>query len=295
MVPMPQSLTGLTIATAMDLMSCGNETNTGRNADPAKWPTAPQNNSEQNSEQNENPGRGSANQSCFESTTREIPDAIAKICAENIQPEPAYKGLYPIICEQGKVIASFNRPSCGWDGNLQTINRYIHHYYVQPDKTQDYEDLHASFVHAPVPLQKYMFAVRLAFENFDEFKRLGYQWVAGTREHRNLSGTTWEQGVNYRFRVEKEQYDIGYQGYNKLYQISPTLFMHLNHATGDFARIAAFAQIVFYQEQADGSTVSFKIEHRRVSSHGFYDLAKKTSAETVRDVMEKGYRNATKP
>jgi hypothetical protein len=277
--------------------SCGNQIDAGRNGDPSRFPvTKGQKESESNPKDPANPGP-SDNQpiNCFQKTTTEIPAGLTKLCAEVIKPEAGFKDLYPILCEQSQLIAVINQPSCGWDGKENTMQRFIHHYSMSTDPTKDYEDVHATILHTPITVDKFMSSVRLAFENFDEFKRQGFQWIDGTKQQKNLTGKTWEQGVEYRFRADKGQYEIGYQGINKLYQISPLLFVHLNRATGDYARVAEFSQIALYQQQADNSTLTIKLEHRRISSEGLYSIAKKSSAELVTDFMKKGYNNAVKP
>lgn len=281
------------ITATFALSACGSKIDTGRNADPTLWPKSSE---ETDTTETKPPGSqpGLNGTNCFDAATTEIPETITKLCQEHLKPEPAFEKLYPIICEQGKVIAAFDHPECGWDGNPTSIRRHYHHYYEQKDKTLDYEDIHASFVTVPAPSAKFMGAVRLVFENYDEFKRQGFQWVAGTREHRNLSGTKWEEGIRYRFRADKEAFEIGYQGFNKLYQLGPNLWVHLNHATGDFARITHFSQVVFYRQHPDQTSSSFKLEHRKIRSQGYYDIARKSGSELITDVMQKGYRNATK-
>ena len=272
---------------ALGLTACGPRVNTGRNDDPASWRT-----------DEESPSRGSdssSNQACFESTLTSIPAEIQSLCSDAIKGIAELSNLYPILCEQGKMLTALNQPTCGWDGAPQTMNNFLHRFYTEKDTTKDYEDITASIVHAPASADRYKLPVRLAYENFDEFKRQGYQWTAGTRENKNISGTTWEQGIQYRFRADKDVYEVGYQGYTKLFTLSPTMSAQLNHATGDFERIKKFAQIVLYSEQPDHSTLILRLENRAVSSQGLFERAKKTALELDREAMEKGFKNATKP
>lgn len=273
--------------------SCGAKTNTGRNADSSQWPLDP----DESVIDGAGRGTGPANDravNCFETSSKDIPQSLRALCESEIKPNPSFSKLHQILCVEGKLFPSLNKPSCGWDGSLPTINNHLYYYEMEKDTHKDYQDVHASILHIPVPVKKFMIPFRLAFEDFDQFKAQGYQWVSGTREHRNLSGTTWEQGVNYRFRANKELYDIGYQGSTKLFELGPNTYAHINFATGDFARILEFAQIVIYSAQPDNSTVTIKLEHRKVSSPGLYERAKKTGLELTRELMEKGFKNATK-
>lgn len=296
-----EKLLPFAVASLALLSNCGNKIDTGRNSDPSQWPSPTatgSNTGEANPEGtngNTTGERGTLTSRCFELKTTKIPTEIAKICADNIKPVAELKELYPLICEQGYLISLLQKPECGWDGTPATMKRHTHHYSVQTDPAKDYEDVHATITHAPVSVSKYLVAPRLAYENFDEFKRLGFQWMAGTKEQKNLSGTTWENGVVYSFRADKGEYELGYKGTSKLYQLSSTLYAVLNYANGDFARIAAYSQIIFYQEQPDHTTISVSLAHRRISSPGLYDIAKKSCAEQLKDMFEKGYKNAIKP
>jgi hypothetical protein len=272
--------------------ACGADIKTGRNADPKRWPNA------ENTPSSDRQGTGDLNaprSSCFDALPNSIPTEFKQFCDNVLKPQAELKELYPRLCDEGFLVGRLKSPSCGWNGDPARMRAFMHHYAMQKDTTKDYEDVNASITHAPVPLERYMHPVRLAFENYDQFKTEGYQWVAGTREHRNLSATTWEQGIQYRFRADKVEYEIGYQGHMRLYQLTPDLFVHVNYATGDFARIAQFAQVMLYSRQSDQSTLAIKIEHRRVTSQGLYDLAKRSAADMAKDVMEKGYKNAIKP
>ena len=284
------------LAAIMLLANCGNKIDTGRNSDPTKWPSRGDGNSSANgTDQQSDGGRGTSVNSCFAIKSSAIPAEISNFCASEIKPIKELNELHSIMCEQGYLVSLLRKPGCGWDGNPQTMKRYAHHYSVQTDHSKDYEDVNATIIHAPVPLSKYLMAPRLAYEDFDEFKRQGFQWMAGTKEQKNLSGTTMENGIHYSFRADKGQYELAYHGIAKTFQLTPTLSVLLNYGNSDFARIAAFSQIVFYQEQADHSTLSVRLEHRRISSQGLYDLAKKSCAEQLKDMFEKGYKNAVKP
>lgn len=270
--------------------ACGAKTDTGRNANPELWP---------GDGSGQTPGITGSTDSelaskCFQKSAAKAPDGLKILCDNEIGGNPAFAKLHKILCADNKMIAALSEPSCGWSGAASTLNQHLYFFEMEPDKQKNYQDVHASIVHVPVSVDRFMHPLRIAFENYDEFKAQGYQWLAGTREHRNLSGTKWEQGIQYRFRANKDLYDIGYQGSNTLYQVDQDTFLHLNYATGDYARIVSFAQIVLYKKLPDNTALSVKLEHREVSSQGLYDRAKKTGLEMTRELMEKGYRNATK-
>ncbi len=277
--------------------SCGTTINTGRNATPVKQPVDQAETPEQSSEQSPSGPNAESGQvtPCFSRTTKNIPENLVKLCNETIKPDASYKELYPIVCEQGRLVAILNSPKCGWDGSPSTLKRFKTFYSMSTDPTLNYEDVNSTVIHAPAPIGNVLKSFRLAFENFPEFKLQGYQWIDGTREQRNLTGKTWEQGVEYRFRADKGLYEIGYQGVNQLYQISPTLFVQLNRATGDYERVAAFSQMAMYQQLADNTTMIIKLEHRTINSPGLYNLAKVSASELLVDFMKKGYANAIKP
>jgi hypothetical protein len=277
---------------ALFLAACGSRIDTGRNGIPVAQPVDQSESPEQTNGPNVVPGQVVP---CFKRTTKDIPENLAKLCSETIKPNASYKELYPILCEEGRLVAILNSPKCGWDGTPSTLKRFKTLYSMSTDPTQNYDDIHSTVIHAPVPLANVLKSFRLAFENYPEFKLQGYQWIEGTREQRNLTGKTWEQGVEYRFRADKGLYEIGYQGINQLYQMSPTLFVHLNRATGDYERVAAFSQIAMYHQLADNTTMIIKLEHRTITSTGLYNIAKVNASELLVDFMKKGYSNAIKP
>ena len=286
------NLITLTLLSVSMMLSCGAQTKTGRNADPSQWPFDPT-----AEDSGAGQGPGTSNElaaTCFERKSRDIPEGLGRLCENEIKTNPAFARLHKILCEDRQIFSALTVTKCGWNGAASTINQHIHYYEVEQDIQKDYEDVHGSIVYVPVPIEKFMSPFRLAFENFDKFKADGFQWVAGTREHRNLSGTKWEEGINYRFRANKDLYDIGYQGNIRLYDLGPDTYAHLNYATGDLARILEFAQIVIYKRQPNNTTMSIKLEHRKVSSQGLFDRAKKTSHELTREIMEKGLKNAEK-
>ncbi len=276
----------LTVLTG--LLSCGPKTTTGRNADPSQWPEDP-------STQSGGQESKELSSRCFQKAASKIPPSLQTLCENEIKNNPAFSKLHAVLCIDKKLISSLSDASCGWDGNPESLNRFIHVYEMESDKQKDYQDVHASIISVPVAIERFMKPLRLAFENYDEFKSQGFQWLSGTREHRNLSGTTWEQGVRYRFRANKDLYDIGYQGTNTLYTLDENTFVHLNYATDDFARILSFSQVVIYQSLPNDKGIAIKLEYRKVSSQGLYDRAKKSAMDMARELMEKGYRNATKP
>jgi hypothetical protein len=266
--------------------ACGPRIDTGRNHDPSQWPVTPPESESGNA-------RGSS--SCFESTPSSIPSELQALCTAELKSNAVFAKIAPILCDQGKMLTAINNPSCGWDGSPRNMNNYLHRFYTEKDTTKDYEDVAASIVHAPVSADRYTRPISLAFENYEEFKRQGFQWTAGTREIKNLSSTKWEQGIQYRFRADKDVYEVGYQGQTKRYQLSPTLSAQINYATGDFERITKFAQVVLFSEQPDHSTLALRLENRAVSSQGLFERAKKSALELDYEALEKGYRNATTP
>jgi hypothetical protein len=288
----PLIVTAVAVAVAGHA-GCRPAIDTGRNADPSRWPQSDDATDPANSAPNE--GLRTPGSPCFASKSPQLPSELKQLCENVIKPQQELTQLYTELCIQGHLVGLLKSPRCGWDGNPGHIRSFMHHYFMQKDTSKDYEDINSSITHAPVTLDKYLRPVQLAFENYEQFRSEGYQWVAGTREHRNLSGTTWVEGINYRFRADKVEYEVGYQGRMQLYKLTPDLYVHINYATGDFARITHFAQIMLYSRQSDQSTLALKLEHRRVASQGLYDLAKRSAAEMARDVMEKGYKNAIKP
>lgn len=268
--------------------ACGAKVDTGRNADPSKWPNA-QNTPDQTT------ATDSLRSKCFLSKADMIPQEFKDLCDRELSTNDAFKDLVPILCDSGHLLAAMDTPECGWNGNASSPKiKFVHRYYMQKDTSQDYEDITSSIIRTPVSLTSYTDVVRLAFENFDEFKNRGYQWTSGTRENRNLSGTKWEDGINYRFRADKESYEVGYQGLVKYIQLTPTLAVHINRATGDYERIKKFAQIVIYRELPDQSTLTMRLEHRKTQSSGLFEIAKKSALDLDFEAMEKGYSNATK-
>ena len=273
---------------AATILACDPRVDTGRNADPGAWPTGPAGDDQGT--------RGDGlRATCFLTGPENFPEALKQICDTELRPTPEFSELAPILCDSGHLLNAIDKPQCGWDGQSQSPKkRFIHRFFTQKDKTQDYEDITSSIIHTPVTMATYTNMIRLAFENFDEFQRQGYQWASGTRENRNLSGTKWEDGVSYRFRADKDVYEVGYEGRIRYYQLTPTLGIHLNRAVGDFERIKKFAQIGIYSQLPDNTTLTIRLEHRQISSNGLFDLAKKSALELDYEAMEKGYNNATK-
>jgi len=271
------------------LTACGPHVNTGRNSDPNKWPNPPATGEDAASDPT------GLNSTCFATKSNSIPENIKKVCDGELRTTAEFKNLVPILCDDGMLISALDKPECGWDGQpSNSKNRYIHRYYIEKDTSKDYEDITSSIIHIPGTINALTNIMRLAFENFDEFKRRGYQWTSGTRENRNLSGTTWDQGVKYRFRADKEAYEVGYEGHIKFLQLTPTLAIHLNRATGDFERINHFAQILIYSQLPDSSSLAIRLENRKIASNGLFNLAKKGAVQLDMEAMEKGYSNATK-
>jgi hypothetical protein len=275
------------VATAT-IAACDPHVDTGRNSDPGAWPTGP-------TGQDQNTETSGMRATCFLSGPENFPDEIKTLCDSELRATEEFSSLVPILCDSGHLLNALDKPQCGWDGQTSASKlRFIHRYFTQKDKTKDYEDVTSSIIHTPVAMLTYTGMVRMAFENFDEFLRRGYQWASGTRENRKLSGTNWEDGVSYRFRADKDVYEVGYEGRIRYHQLTPTLGIHLNRAVGDFERIKKFAQIVLYSQLPDNTTLTIRLEHRQISSSGLFDLAKKSALELDYEAMEKGYANATK-
>jgi hypothetical protein len=273
------------------IAACGVKTDTGRNGDPNAWPESdnlPVSDSG-------SPSNTGETDSCFSKPDAAIPTVVDTFCSAHLKTNPSFRGLHKILCEEKKLWRAMESKTCGWTGQLGNIKKHMHFYAMEQDQSKDYADIHASIIRTPVSLERLMTPVRLAFENYPEFKRLGYRWLDGTREHVNLSNTTWEQGVQYRFRATKESYELGYQGHNTLYKLDEQTFVHLNYATGDYERILEFAQVVVYRRVSEGSSLVIKLEQRKVQSSGLYAFAKKTGYSLTRELMEKVYSNATKP
>jgi hypothetical protein len=269
-------------------LACDPNVDTGRNADPGAWPSAP-------SGDDQTMNSGGMRGTCFLTPPENFPDEIKKLCDRELRGTTEFSELVPILCDSGYLLNAIDKPECGWGGqSSNSKSHYIHRYFTQKDKTQDYEDVTSSIIHTPVTMETYTNMIRMAFENFDAFLRRGYQWASGTRENRNLSGTKWEEGVNYRFRADKDVYEVGYEGRIRYFQLTPSLGMHINRATGDFERIKKFAQIVIYSELPDRTTITIRLENRQIQSSGLFDLAKKSALELDFEAMEKGYANATK-
>jgi hypothetical protein len=279
-------LSGLILAGLV--IACEPKIDTGRNGDPGSWPTAP-------SGDNQTAPVGGLKSTCFLTPAEKTPDEIKKLCDEDLASMAELSELRSILCEAGYLLNAIDKPQCGWDGNLDTSkNRFIHRYFTQSDKSKDYEDVTSSVIRVPVTLTTYTEIIRLAFENFDEFTRRGYQWASGTRENRNLSQNSWQDGLSYRFRADKDVYEVGYEGHIRYYQLTPSLGIHVNRAVGDFERIKKFAQIIIYNQLEDDSTLIIRLEHRQIQSSGLFDLAKKSALELDFEAMEKGHANATK-
>jgi hypothetical protein len=275
-------------ALTVTIAACDPQVDTGRNSDPGAWPTGP-------AGQDQNTETSGMRATCFLSGPENFPDEIKNLCDSELRATDEFSSLVPVLCDSGYLLNALDKPQCGWDGQSQSPKkRFIHRFFTQKDKSQDYEDITSSIIHTPVTIGTYTNPIRLAFENFDEFQRQGYQWASGTRENRNLSATKWEDGLSYRFRADKDAYEVGYEGRIRYYQLTPTLGIHLNRAVGDFERIKKFAQIVLYSQLPDSTTLTIRLEHRQISSSGLFDLAKKSALDLDYEAMEKGYANATK-
>lgn len=278
----------LSLFTLSIFASCTPQIDTGRNADPETWP----NRSQGDEDITDSGGLRSA---CFLTPPETVITEIKSLCDHEIRAHQEFSDLAPILCESGYLLNAIDKPQCGWDGQSQAPKKqFIHRYFTQQDRSKDYEDITSSIIRTPVSIETYTRVIKMAFENFDEFLRQGYQWASGTRENRNLSGTKWEDGVSYRFRADKDVYEVGYEGRIRYYQLTPTLGIHLNRAVGDFERIKKFSQIGIYSQLPDNTTLTIRLEHRQISSNGLFDLAKKSALELDYEAMEKGYANATK-
>jgi hypothetical protein len=287
----PKVMTATALATViLSISGCGTKINTGRNSDPGNWPKGTSNPTDTGDSGN----GGTPTQGCFSLQVTELDPAIKTFCAEHINKQPELASLAGIICEKKLLTGLLKKTGCGWTGDKAKVMGYVHRFDIQTDRSKDYEDIVGSATHAPVTPEKFATPIMLAFENYAEFKSKGFQWVDGTREMTNQSGGTALSGLTYRFRAEKPEYEVGYKGRVQFYQLTPDLIAHINVATGDYARIIAFEQIAFYQRLPDQTTMTVRLEHRKVSSQGLFDLAKRSATEMSRDTMEKGFSNATK-
>ena len=287
-LPKKSILMGLSACLAPLAAACGPRVETGRNDDPRTWQS-----SSGDSETTTDPNGIKAR--CFLAKPDSVPNEIKAVCDQELRTNEAFARLVPLLCDQGNLLAALDKPECGWNGPTSSSKqRYIHRFYTEADTTKDYEDVTSSIIHTPVTMNTFTGVVRMAYENFEEFRRQGYLWTSGTRENRNISGTTWDEGVQYRFRADKEAYEVGYEGITKFIQLTPTLAVHVNRATGDFERITKFAQVVIYRELPDHTTLTIRLENRQIASGGLFGLAKKGAQELDLEAMEKGYSNAVK-
>jgi hypothetical protein len=278
------------MASAMTFNSCGNKVNTGRNGDPSRWPS--------NSANSENPQNGTSQRgsssTCFTMQVAELDPAIQSFCEQKAVNHPVLTKIAPYICQKKVLTGLLKKPECGWNGDASKVTSYIYRYDMQTDKTQDFEDIVGYAIHSPTTPEATALPTSLAYQAYDEFKAKGYQWSDGTREILNLNHGNIESGVDYRYRADKSEYEIGFQGHAQLIQLTPDLLAHINYATSDFARILAFEQIVLYQRLPDKTAMTVRIEHRKVASKGLFDIAKKNTMEMSKDTMLKGYSNANK-
>ena len=309
---MRMPLISLVLIGSITAFSCGPKIDTGRNENPNQWQNGDSNNTgadphsgsgesdSGNSEGNDKPGaHPSGNQvtksSCFKTTSKDLSVNLKKICSEYIQPNSFLSKVSQYICVDGYLTPALTQPKCGWQGNAANIEQFIHVYEREPETSgNDYEDIHATMVHAPVSASKFLEFVRLAFEDYAGFKARGFQWISGTRDTINLNAGKFDSGILYRFLVDTASYDLAYSGRIQLFQIDEKTWLHVNYADHDFKRVKLFEQAVFYHDVGDGSSLILKFEHKAVESKGLYRIARNASTDMMQDFMKKSWSNALK-
>lgn len=246
------------------------------------------------------PGQGPnggnlVNVECFTSQAQELPAAVAKVCDEQIKPNPLLAKIYTYACEKKYLVSAINQASCGWEGDESNINQFMHVYERESEASgKDYYDVHATALHLPTSVDKTTHFIRLVFENYAQFKAEGFQWLSGTRENSNLNNGTFDNGVQFRFRLDKDIYELGYSGHVQIFKIDDKTWMQVMYADKDFVRVKNIAQVTYYHELADGTTMAFKLEHKSVESKGLYRRAWQGAIEIAQDLMKKSMFNATK-
>ncbi|MCX6126124.1 MAG: hypothetical protein NTV34_15440 [Proteobacteria bacterium] len=214
----------ITSITALYYSACGARVDTGRNQNPNEWPRDEGSNQNgpgtissptsgrspnESPETNGSPIAGS----CFRTEASVLMPALQKLCDENIKINPLLAKIHEYLCVKKFLLSALHQKSCGWHGDPTSLMRHISIYEREPETSgRDYEDVHATILNPPVAAPVYLNFMRLAFENYSEFKRQGFQWISGTRESTNLNQGTLESGVKYKFRVDREAYELGYSG-----------------------------------------------------------------------------------
>lgn len=251
-----------------------------------------------------NPSNGAGNNgnggnltgvACFTAETKALPASLVQICRDYIQPNPLLAKIYEGVCVKGLFLASMDHPGCGWEGDQAKIKNFIYTYEREPESSgKDYEDVHATIIHLPVPAAKAIAFVRLVFEDFNQFKAEGYKWIAGTRESTNQNGGKLETGVIYKFRVDKDVYELGYSGRIQIFQIDSKTWLHVNYADRNFTRVKGIEQSTIYHDLPDGTSMMLKFEHKSIESKGLYRRAWAGAIELAEDLMTKCWSNSIK-
>ena len=281
------------------LLSCQPKIDTGRNDSPQTWPAddsqinddgqqSPSDNPQQNGNQAVSLHAGG----CFDRTTATLAPDVKSFCDNQLSGNPLFSNLHNHICKQGHLVAVLGHGECGWNGSLATMMRYIHVYSREPQTTgKNYNDIHATISNPKVSAAEYMRVIRLAFEDYNALLAQGKKWIPGTTEQTNLNHGNSDTGVDYRFRIDRDVYTLGYNAHFQMYKLSDHLWVHLNYATGEFVRVTKFVQVTFYQELADGTVQVMKIEDKEIESQGLYVAARSGSNELMKDFFIMAWKN----
>lgn len=288
------------------LHSCGATVETGKNNDPGKWPQpplSPTSDIEGQTPETEDDAPGTTvtsgtalSTSCFRSESTELPTKLHTMCDGVLKADPKLVKVHYYLCVKKFLVNALDVSACGWRGDAKNIINYTKVYEREPESSgKNYEDVHATIISPQVPATKFIEFVRLAFENYKEFKNRGYFWLAGTRENTNLNQGTLESGVRYRFRLEKDAYELGYAGHIKLIPLDENTWIQVNVADSDFVRVQHLAQVTLIKRQPDNTVVVAKLEHKIVdSSGGLYNRAWKGAIEVMKDLMIKTWDSITR-
>ena len=240
-------------------------------------------------------GSGLADATCFTTETKNIPDALAKVCNEYIKPNALLGKVYDHLCVKGHMLAVMDQPACGWQGDEASIKQFMYTYEREPESSgKDYEDTHATIMHISKPAAKVIYFDRLIFEDYARFKSEGFLWISGTRESVNLNNSTLEKGLLTRSRIDKDIYELGYSGRVQLFQIDSKTWMQVLYADSDFIRVKGLEQINIFHDLPDGTSMVLKIEHKSIESKNLYNRAWKGAIDIALDIMRKSWSNANK-
>ncbi|MCX6116518.1 MAG: hypothetical protein NT027_03180 [Proteobacteria bacterium] len=278
------------------LQACGNKVETGRNEDPSEWPKSTELSGDGGQEPPKNPQDNVANNGskakCFTTESETLPSKLKDICATVVSTNPRLEKINQYLCTKKLFVGNLKQPTCGWNGDANLVSKYYHRYELEPDNSgNDYEDVHATIVHASVSAKQFVDIVRLAFQDFQAFNSKGLKWVRGTKSNSNLNNGTFESGIDYAFRAETEAYPFGYNGRIQLFEIDNSTWLHLNYSTTDHQRISHFSQATIYSKISETNALVFKLEHKKIESTGLYTRVKKTAYDAAIDFMTDMHSN----